>query len=1398
MNKITLVSFCLIAFCIQAFSQLKINEVSANKGIITEYGEESDWLELINYTGAAIDIEGYFLSDDADNPMKWEIPSDMLNPLEIYPIFASGNNEQKRVKHWESVVKAENEWKYTVPTQEMPGWRSMSFDDSSWDSGPGGIGYGDADDGTSIETSVSVYLRHTFNLNSIDNIKLLAFHADYDDAYVAYLNGVEIARSWNISGAIPAYNAEANDPHEAELYQGGAAEQLVLSHDQLLALLVPGDNLLAVSVHNDSEFSSDLTGNFFLSPGITDESNDYQSLPTWFDLPSNFYHTNFKISSGETIFLADPTGTIIDEVTLDPGLDDGLSQGRSPDGTDTWCVFGEPTPGSTNNLSWCYDGVEPIPSLSLESGYYDGAQFVMATPGSATQVVRYTLNGDYPTIGASTFDDPLTYDESGILSVRAYSTGNLLPSPVIDRTYVIDQQNFNLPMFSVHTDDANLWDWNNGIYVDGPNAGNDYPYFGANFWEPWSKWSRLEYFDTNQIKQGDAEFDLEIHGGWSRAEPQKSFRFDFKSEYTGRFDHAIMPDKPYIQSFNNLNVRNGGQHVWGSKIQDAFIGRLVAETDVDNMGWQPFLVFLNGDYWGIYGAREKHDEHYVEDNHGVPSESVDLMNSYALLAGSQDHWEETISAIMGTNANSADFYAEFDSRMDLENYIDYFAIETYIANTDWMGIAWGANNIKLWHPQVEGGKWRYMLYDTDGGMGYFGAQVWDNYLNFARNPAVESAHSELFDHVLDNPQFMHQFVNRYADLMNTIFEPTQFNAKLQETHDFISDAMPDHIDRWGAPSSVNQWNNAVNTISLFNSGRLGYARSHVNSEFDLEGERDVYLDVSPAGAGRIQISTISPDEYPWEGVYFDGCPVQITAIPNPGYTFDHWEANNIWASNNNNQTEVVDLDEDDDFIAVFSGSSESIELTVSEICYNPSATIPSGEWLELHNAGDYDLDLSLYKVFDQYDQFEFTLPMGTIIPQNGYVVLAGNIAQFSAAYPSVNNVISESQFTLGNDGDIINVVGPSGNYVISMVYNDNPAWPQGADGIGRTLEYFGTGSQDLATNWFDGCIGGSPGEAYSPCVEPIVFSEVNYHSLSTLESGDWVELWNVLDQVVDLSGWQVRNGQNSGSYTFGDDVLLAPDGRIVVCEDLAAFEAVYACHVLDLYVGPAGFSLDNGGETIELLTPNGTLSNVMAYDDDELWPSEADGLGSTLELTDAAAPLAHPDSWIAGCPQGSPTQPYDADCLQGMNVAISAVGNVLSANADGGTLEYTFTWTVNGIEVGTGTSITTIIDGDYVVTVTDDNGCSVSSEPFTFNWVGIVEAEISSLEMYPNPATNQVWIMSPEMGTVKIYAIDGSLIQELNKSFGPMDLSVSHLSAGYYVVALQTNTDLSSGILMVH
>ena len=620
---------------------------------------------------------------------------------------------------------------------------------------------------------------------------------------------------------------------------------------------------------------------------------------------TTFYHANFKISNNETIILSDSMGNILDQKSssTDRSL---ISEGRSPNGFGSWCYFNNPSPGISNNINWCYTDITEEPSVSLSSGWYVNAEHLTITVPNNSNVY-YTLNGDIPDTNDYKYTDTIWLDSTTVLSARAFSTINALPSEVTDRTYIFNEDNFSLPVFSIITDSLNLWDWNTGIYISGPYAESSYPYYGSNFWNSWPRFSRLEYFNKNKIKEAEEWLDLEIHGGWSRGEAQKSFRFDFKSKYSGDLEVPLIPQKSFIESYNNINLRNGGQHVWSTKIQDGLISQVVSETNVDNMAYQSCLLYLNGKYWGVYGIREKMDKHYIINNYQI--DSIDLIGSKGVYEGSDIDFIESYDLLIDTDVNSQSFYTLAHERFDLKNYIDYFIIQTYIQNKDWLGIAWGVNNVKLWRSKDQNGKWRYLLYDTDAAFGYFGQNENENYLHYVTNPETWSHHSALFKKMLTNDQFKCEFVNRYADLINTIFHPDTFSVIANKIKDEIYNAMPNHISRWedydqdeGPPfrnghispiSSVLEWTHSIDDILYYNANRNSTARTHLNEELGLNGQFKVFLDVFPLSSGVINISTIQPKSYPWNGIYFDGCTIDLSAVPNSGYIFCNWTSNNI-------------------------------------------------------------------------------------------------------------------------------------------------------------------------------------------------------------------------------------------------------------------------------------------------------------------------------------------------------------------------------------------------------------------------------------------------------------------------------------------------------------------------
>ncbi len=1084
MKKLILIAVLLLLVNL-GFAQLKINEVcSRNANTASdEDGDHPDWIEIYNQGSSTVNLLDYMLSDDPAKPSKWSFPSYDLAPQKYVTIFASGKDKTSTIDHWGSVVQAEMVWRYFLPTTSIgTNWTKASYNDVSWPSGTGGWGYGDGDDNTVLPNpTVTVYVRMPFIVMDTAVIGSAFLHMDYDDGFVMYLNGKELTRAnIGITGQPPAVEDLAYEEHEALMYQGMTPEGFFISEKDLKQAITNGINILAVEVHNNDSLSDDMTCRPYLTFAIKDNSTFYINPPAWFNAGNSWMHTNFKLSgAGETVLISDPLNVVLDSLSY-PYTQLDNSFGRQNDGMANTFIFSQPTPNKTNNNSSAYSGYISEPIFTLSPGFYPSTQTLSLLPGTVGSDIHFTTNGTKPDINSPIYSSSLSVDSTMVVRARAYAL-NLLPSEVITNTYFIDEYS-TLPSISISTAPGYFFDWDTGIYVAGPNAKPQVPHFGANYWQDWEVPIHMEYFAPNGQQQFEQDLGCKINGGWSRSHDQKSLRILARSEYgKSTIDYQLFPDKP-IYSFKRFLLRNSGNETNVVHFRDGLEQKNVQfETNNEIQDYKPAVVYINGAYWGVYNMREKISRFYLAENHpGVNPDKVNLLQfSGYVIEGNNTGFLSMYDFITTNNMAVSANYNLVNQVLDIENFCDHFITETYYVNHDWP-----QNNIKYWQDPVSNSKWRYILTDLDFGLGLAGTFS-ENDLHRARI-ATNNYHSKMFNSLLSNIDFRNYFINRYADLMNTIFTPQHLTEKAFAFRDTIYPEMPKHFARWY--SNMNTWLNYNIGIRLidFIHYRPQYARAYIQQEFGLAKQVPITLNVYPEGAGTIQINTIEPDSFPWGGIYYDGVPITISARPNPGYEFSFWESGILIPGQDTNKSITLNLDTTDYFTAYFYGSPDSAGIAFSEINYNSGLNYQGADWVEIHNYGSVDIDISGWIFKDSNDLHQFILPPATMLKKNQYLVLAKDTAQFRAAYPAVNNIVGPFSFGLSSAGEDLRLFDERGNMQAEASYLVSPPWPLLPNGQGSTLERIDFyNNPNNSGSWFSGCEGGSPGEAFIPCYTAI-------------------------------------------------------------------------------------------------------------------------------------------------------------------------------------------------------------------------------------------------------------------------------------------------------------------------
>jgi len=1029
-------------------------------------------------------------------------------------------------------------------------------------------------------------------------------------------------------------------------------------------LFVEGENVLTLQLHNNW-LDAEMSINPYLSFGLQTDTTYFSEPPGWFFHDGLHLHTNFSLAvEGEPLMLFDADGNLQDAVDI-PELTFDISYGRSADGGADFCFFANPSPDSSNNQQQCLAGIiQELPVFSPDAGLHniapDDSLLISIFSLCPDCSIRFTQDGSDPDENSPLYQQSIYLTGTTVIKARLFREG-YLPGSVAGGSFIINK-NTKLPVISISTEPDLLFSDENGIYVLGPNASGTFPYYGANFWRDVEIPVSVEYFGTGDRQIFQQEAGLQIHGGWSRAFDQKSLRLTARSCFgPSEFKHPFFKDKN-ILNYKKLILRNGGNDFQAAMMRDALMHKIVQnKTNLSVQDYLPAVVYLNGEYWGIHNMREKIDKYFLYENFDLDDLDVDLLeNNNLVISGDNKDFLDLYSFIVTNDLSDAGNYQTVCDQLEITNLIDYFVVEIFTVNTDWP-----QNNVKYW--RHGDGKWQYILLDLDNAMGFI------NSLQHHSTNAYErilqdsvNVHSIIFQNLMDNNTFRRDFVNRYADLLNTIFLPENSFALIDAIRDSIVGEMEAHKNKWGG--SVTLWVNyhVNNRLKTFFQYRSDFTRDHTVEVFELDTIFNLCLKTKNSHDSRIRINSIIPDKYPWDGIYFYDNPVLVEALPAPGMAFSHWETTDHPVLQDSLARMWWRLTGDDTLTAHFTGTPDTLKLLFTEINFKSHERMDAGDWVELYNPNEVDLNISGWILKGDSDFSAFIFPENTIVPAGEYWIVAQDTSRFSEIYQHVNNLSGPFVFGLKSWSSKLRLFDEHDNPIVSMQYYDQAPWPEDIAGSGRTIELISTEESILdPANWRTGCLGGSPGEKPRECREEfnIAFTEFNYKSNPNFDTDDWVEIYNYDTATVDLSHWVFKDDDGSHRFHLPFGTLIEPGSFLVICEDTAAFRT-FNPEVAQV-IGNFDFGLSSESDMVRLFDPWENPVSMIDYTASAPWPTNISGTGRTAEVIDHTANSNDPSNWRSGCLGGSPGK-FPLPCHDTAAIVVTEINYAASGNFNTG------------------------------------------------------------------------------------------------------------------------------------
>jgi len=712
-------------------------------------------------------------------------------------------------------------------------------------------------------------------------------------------------------------------------------------------------------------------------------------------------------ADGGTICLSTGTGEVIDQVEY-PEAVARASWMRIADGGAEWALSALPTPGKSNTGGKVASVRLPAPKINHDSQIFTRAMTVtVEIPEGAT--LCYTTDGTVPTMeqGETSETGDFTVVNTSIYRFALFQEG-CLPSPVVTRSYIRKDKDFNIPVVSIVTNPDNLYSNQTGVFVKGTNGrrgkGTDQC---CNWNMDWDRPINMEIMDATGRCMLNQEAELSRTGGHSKGSTPYSFKVKAGKKYEGLnyLPCQMFSDMPY-RKHRGLMFRCGGND-YNSRIRDAALQTLVQTSgmDMDQQDYQPVCHYINGKFMGTINMREPSNKLHVYANHGLDDDEIDMFeidcdSCYVQKCGTKDAWNALLT--LSASAANDESYAQLKQMVDIDELCNYVAVQFYLGNWDWP-----QNNCKGWRPIRKNGKFRFILFDierafeVDNPFQVFPTRKTHTFCELFDVPGLPDRSQftrqvdlvPIFLNLLRNKTFARHFLDALCLVGGSVFEPSRCESIINGMVEVVK---PMQILPSGYPGRNNDPTGMANTL-------IGQLKSRPASMTEvIQGYSPLQASASRALPVKLAVNVpqarllVNGQQVPTNK--FDGTlyrPVIVRAAAPEGYVFEGWK----------NGTSIVSTDEEYELTYANRRMNltacyrqpepgpQARPVVINEVSAGNSIFVneyfKKNDWIELFNTTDKDIDLAgMYLSDDIKNPTKYCISQeGSIIPASGFRVV---------------------------------------------------------------------------------------------------------------------------------------------------------------------------------------------------------------------------------------------------------------------------------------------------------------------------------------------------------------------------------------------------------------------------